>query len=310
MDTAVAVNAAERAPRNPGPSWGFAFLQWAERWWPRWIFRPALMLGTWIALPFMGTARRHSRAYLVVVLGREPSLLAVWRHFFAFTDFLLLKLRVARGVPHRCELDPRGAPGFEALVGSGAPALFGTFHFGRSDLLGFLLARGDRRVAMIRQRVGNSDDTRWLGRQFADSVSFLWINDRSDLIFALKDALDAGCSLAMQCDRFEFAAKAEPFSFLGAQRMFPFTIYHLALMFARPVMFCVGAPAGPDRTRVIASPVFRPDPHLSREANFAAARRHFQAVLAELETLVRQHPTLWFNFLPLNPPPPASATAG
>src|SRR5437763_351042 len=36
------------APRNPGPRWGYGFLLWAERWWPRWIFRPAAMLGTWI----------------------------------------------------------------------------------------------------------------------------------------------------------------------------------------------------------------------------------------------------------------------
>jgi hypothetical protein len=28
--------------------------------------------------------------------------------------------------------------------------------------------------------------------------------------------------------------------------------------------------------------------------------------LARLETLVRQHPFLWFNFLPLNPEAPAA----
>jgi predicted LPLAT superfamily acyltransferase len=58
--------------------------------------------------------------------------------------------------------------------------------------------------------------------------------------------------------------------------------------------------------QVFASPVFTPDPAGSREANTSAARQHFQAVLTQLETLVRQHPFLWFNFLPLNPEAPAA----
>ena len=37
------------------------------------------------------------------------------------------------------------------------------------------------------------------------------------------------------------------------------------------------------------------------DRNISAARLHFQAVLANLETMVRAHPFLWFNFLPLNP---------
>jgi predicted LPLAT superfamily acyltransferase len=104
----------------------------------------------------------------------------------------------------------------------------------------------------------------------------------------------------MQCDRL-YAARVEPFEFLGARRSFPFTIYHLAVMFGRPVMFCWGVPDGAGGTRIHASRLFRPDAALSRETNLTHGRQHFQSVLARLETLVRQHPMLWFNFLPLNP---------
>ena len=84
--------------------------------------------------------------------------------------------------------------------------------------------------------------------------------------------------------------------------MFPFTIYHLAVLFDRPVVFCVAVPERTkDQMRVFASTVFTPDPAAGRAANLAVARIHFQAVLNQLETLVRQHPFLWFNFLPLNP---------
>jgi len=299
------MSAPASTPRNPGPNWGYGFLLWAERWWPRWIFRPALMAGTWVGLACLPRQRAHSRDYLAVVFGRPPRLIEVWRHFFAFTEFLMRLLRAGRGASERCELAPENAAGFDALVASDRPALFGTFHFGCSDLLGYLLGARGRRVAMVRLRVDNSEETRLLGERFGESVSFVWINDASQLIFALKAAFDAGESLALKCDRLEFSAKAEPFQFLGARRIFPFTIYHLAILFDRPVVFCTAVPGRvPDELQVFASSVFTPEPGAGRAASLRSARRHFQDVLTHLETLVRQHPYLWFNFGPLNPVAP------
>lgn len=302
------MNPAPTAPRNAGPNWGFAFLSWADRTWPRWLFRPALMAGTWVALARMPTERAHSRAYLSVVLGRPARLTEQWRHFFVFMEFFMLQVRASRGAALRCVLETENAAAFDALVRSGRPALFGSFHFGSSDLLGYLLGERGRRVSILRRKMGNSTDTRLLGQRFAEHVSFLWVNESTNVLFALKAALDAGESLALKCDRFEFSSKTEPFHFLGAQRLFPFTIYHLAVLFGRPVVFCVALPgAQRDDLRVTSSPVFTPDPAASRAENLRVAREHFQAVLAQLETLVRQYPMQWFNFVPLNPVVPAAA---
>src|ERR1035438_3714688 len=117
------------------------WLLWAERWWPRWFFRLMLMAGTWVGVALMPAQRADSRAYLSVVLGRPPGLQDVWRHFFAFADFLVLKLRTGRGAAVRCVLEPENKEAFEALLDSGQPALFGTFHFGASDLLGYQTGR-------------------------------------------------------------------------------------------------------------------------------------------------------------------------
>ena len=301
------MNAPAPLPRNPGPSWGYAFLVWAERWWPRWFFRPILMAGTWVALASMPAQRAESRAYLAVLFGRRARLIEVWRHFLAFTDFLMLSLRAGGGAPVPCILEPENEAAFESLLRSGRPALFGTFHFGASDLLGYLLSERGRRVTIIRLQVANSDDTRLLGERFGRQVSFLWVNDPASLLFDLKGAIEAGESLALKCDRLEFSAKAEAFHFLGAPRLFPFTIYHLAVLFDRPVVFCVALQSGGQPgLRVFSTPVFTPDPAAGRAANLHAARLHFQAALTQLETLVRQHPFLWFNFLPLNPVVPAT----
>ncbi len=300
------MNAPTTLLRNPGPSWGGAFLVWAERRWPAWFFRPMLMAGTWVALAVMPAQRAHSRAYLTVVHGRSPRVVEVWRHFFAFADVMMRSLRAGRGEPVRCVLGPENEAEFEHLLASGRPALFGSFHFGSSDLLGYLLGERGRHVTILRLRVGNSTDTHLLGARYAGKVTFLWVNDPARLPLELKAAIERGDSLALKCDRLEFSAKAEPFDFLGARRRFPFTIYHLAVLFERPVVFCTALPgAAVGELRVQASPVFTPIPYAGRETNLRAARQHFQGVLAQLEDLVRRHPCLWFNFLPLNPPEPA-----
>jgi predicted LPLAT superfamily acyltransferase len=289
--------------RNPGPSWGFAFLQNAERWVPWPIFRVFLGLGVGVAVTCMPKQRRHSRDFQTVARGRPPRWTEIWRHFYTYVVFLLLKLRVARGVPHRGQFDPAHAGDFENFMQTGKPAFFGTFHFGQSDLLGYLLGHVfSRQVFMIRLQMGNAADTRQLGRLFGQWITFIWVDKPDDLLFALKNAVASGGSLAMQCDRLEFTAKTEYFEFLGGRRLFPFTIYHLALVFDRPVLFCLGLPgATRDETVLHSSPTFVPDHSVGREVNLQRAREHFQGVLTHVESLVRQYPQLWLNFLPLNP---------
>jgi predicted LPLAT superfamily acyltransferase len=288
--------------RNPGPSWGYGFLLWAERYWPRWFFRPVLMAGTWVALPLMPVQRAHSRAYLTLVLGRPARLVEIWRHFFSFTDSLMANLRAGRGVAMPRRLLPESSAAFDALIASGRPALFGSFHFGWSDLLGYLLSDRGRHVTILRLQVENSTDTRLLGQRYGGKVTFLWVNDPTHLVFDLKAALEAGESLALKCDRVEFSARNEPFHFLGARRLFPFTIYSLALLFDRPVVFCLARPdATGEGMEITSSPVFTPDSSADRATNTEAARRHFQGVLAQLEAEIRRDPYLWFNFLPFNP---------
>ena len=108
----------------------------------------------------------------------------------------------------------------------------------------------------------------------------------------------------MKCDRPEHSAKLEAFEFLGQKRLFPFTIYHLALIFRRPVVFCVSVPRGRNASLVYGSPVFTPTGG-PRAGELARARRHFQEFLSRIESWLRQDPFLWSNFIPLNPVAPA-----
>jgi predicted LPLAT superfamily acyltransferase len=295
----MAVTNTGRQPRNPGPSWGYRFLRLCDRVLPETLFRPLRSAGTWIAVLAMPRQRAHSHAYLRVVLGHEPGLAGVHRHFLAQCEALMLKLRVAYGLPYRCVLEPE-AKDLSAWLAGEYPILFGTFHIGNSDLTGFMLAGQERRrVHLVRLRVGNSHDTDALTARFGDLLRFVWVNEPAELLFALKEAGASGEAVALQCDRREHSARSEPFDFLGAARAFPFTIYHLSLIFERPVILSFGAPDGPNRSIVHASPAFVPVAGEPRAAALERARAHFQSFLRRVETHLKANPWQWLNFLPL-----------
>lgn len=286
---------SEAGRRNPGPTWGYAFLRRLDRISPRPLTRALLGFGTFFAWAWMGKQRRQSQAFLTDALGREPTWREGWRHFFAFAEFLMERFRVASGRDPTFLQSDESEDRVEALARGEEQALYGTFHFGMSDLMGFWLTRFGVSVRMVRHQVGNSDDLARLEARFGGGVGFIWVNDPSDLLFALKGALEDGYSVAMECDRVQHSSKRERFRFLGRERWFPFTIYHLSALFGLPVVFAFGVPAEEGKIEVHSSRVFRPEGE-SKAATLAAAKAHFRETLELLESLVERNPYLWFNF--------------
>lgn len=294
-------NPAPALRRNPGPSWGYRFLRGTDRVLPEFLFRPLRAAGTLIALTRMPRQRSHSREYLRIVLGREPTRREVFRHFFAFEEALMQRLRVANGKHIPCEYEV-GADAFREWMDEQTPILLGTMHVGVSDMLGFQLADRLRHpIYLVRLRVANSHDTEALASRFGSALQFIWVNEPKELLFALKAALGSPSPVALQCDRVEQGSRTEAFFFLGARRLFPFTIYHLALIFDRPVILSFGLPTRVAKSRLFASDLFRPVAGEPRELALQRAREHFQAFLCLLEAKLREEPFMWFNFTPLNP---------
>lgn len=290
--------------RNPGPESGYAWIGWSLNHLPAWFNTYGLWFGTALAAVIMPRQRKWSREYLRLALGREPCWEDIRQHFHAFGRYLLLRLAIAHGHEPRVRFAAGHGDELRAWLAGGKPALYGTVHLGNSDLVGFFLGQIGGRIHMIRKQVGNSEDTDRLARRYASHVTFIWINDWSRLILAMNDALRAGCSLAMQCDRPEYSSKLESFRFFGIERQFPFTIYYLAIMHERPVVLSYAIPDedDPEVTVVFVLPMFHPNPSAKRAANFAAARAHFQAFLETVEAQLRLSPFLWFNFTSMNPP--------
>ena len=279
--------------RNAGPRWGYATLSFFDQIFPRFLGTFILKIGTWVALPLLPEARKSSRAYLALLFGRAPTWVEVWRHYFTFSSFLMDRLRMARGEVLPFAIDETSEQRLSSTCS--APALYGTFHVGYSDLMGFRLRDYKSDIHMIRLRVGNSGEMEKLQKSFQEDVKIIWINQKEELIFAIKDCLAQGKSLAMQCDRVEYASKVKTFSFLGKEMRFPFTIYHLAHIFKVPVIFCFAIKKKCDgKVHIFSSEVYTPTQDKEE------AEVHFKGVLSLLQTLLQEHPYQWFNFEPLS----------
>ena len=290
----------ETTPANPGPRWGYRTIAFWERILPRFIARPALNIGVFIGLLRMPRRRRFAAAYWKAVTGRQPTLREQHRHFRAFMEALILKLQAGRGTfPHFRFANDTEARGFIGICQSGEQALLGTFHVGYSDMMGCMLRDLDRSITMVRLQVANSHDLKVIESAFAGRVRFLWVNDPSAFLFQLKEAIQGGETIGLQCDRIEVGSKTDRFRFLGAWREFPVTIYHLAGLFNLPVVFAYTGPILEDGfIEVHTSPVFYPAP--DRRETLERGKAHFQEVLEGLEAHLQKYPHLWFNFLPLN----------
>lgn len=296
--------------RNFGPPGGDRLILLGDAVTPR-VLEPAVLY--LVAIVGLVLARKnipHSKAYLAAVTGKPAGILKVWKHYRMLIGGLHRKLRVAAGRtnPVVRAADETAHRDFAALAASSEPVIFGTFHVGDSDLVGYMLTRQfARRVTMIRLRVGNSGDTERLARRFGEGVDIAWINRPEETILAINRTLESGGSLALQCDREEYASRAGYFRFLGANRRFPVTIYHLAALYGRPVAFAFGFLDADGILTVHTPEIFRPAPGASRAEIVEAGKIHFQKTLVLLEGLLREDPYRWFNFTPLNSVEPGSS---
>jgi predicted LPLAT superfamily acyltransferase len=286
----------ETKTRNPGPVFGYHIMQWADQYLPSFLFQFFVQIGCCIAVFLLPKQRSESLHYLAKILKRNPSLKDSFIHFYIFSQDLILKLRVARGIVPTIRVK-KNEEIFRSLVKENKQVLFGTFHVGHSDLMGFLLKDFDLQVSMIRLKVGNSKDTESLIERFGSHIDFIWVNQPEDILFQIKKSIDEGKSLAMKCDRSEFSSKVDHFDFLGEKRSFPVTIYKMASIFSLPIIFAFAVPNSHNGMDIFFSDVFSPTDYSRKDIDHAA-HKHFQEVLNALEKQLGENPYLWFNFLP------------
>ena len=265
----------------------------------RWVLHPI----TLYFVLFAPVPRRHSRRYLSRALGRPAGWRDVYRHLFTFTATILDRVYLLSGRMHLFDVSVHGEALIDATLAEGRGAFLVGAHIGSFEAL---RAIGQNRSGLRIAMVMYPDNARLINhalRAIAPHYQpkIIALGQR-DSMLAVRDWLDAGGLAGLLADRAlpgeSQRAGSIGVNFLGREASFSDGPFRLAALLRRRVVFMAGLYAGGNRydVRFTALADFS-----QRAADPAAREQHIRdavlAYAAQLESICREQPYNWFNFL-------------
>jgi len=240
--------------------------------------------------------RAASRAFLRRVLGREPALIEVFRHFHTFAITVLDRIYLLRGRLAGFQVHVEGVDIVSDLLDRGEGCLLMGSHLGSFEIIGALgrQARVPRiRLVMYRRNAGHlSAAMAAINPELARQVIAL---GEPDSMVQLEAALSEGDFAGILADRVLDGDESVSIPFLGQPARFPRGPFQVAAVMKRPLVLMVGLYRGGNRY----------DIHFERLADMTNASRDQRATLVDramrhyverLEHYCRAAPFNWFNF--------------
>lgn len=303
------MNAAEPQPTDSPPQQA----GWALR--PERSNRTMLQVISWISLhlgraparfvlagislyflTFSPAAKAASRTYLRRVLGREPRLADLFRHFHSFASTIHDRIFLLNGRFDLFEIEVHGKAVIDEVLAAGRGAFLLGAHMGSFEVMRAIgRNHPDLNVAMVMYE----DNARKLNAALAAinpaAVQEIIPLGQIDSMLRVQSSLDDGVALGILSDRTLSGEPTLRLPFLGEDAEFPLGPMRLAALLKRPVLFMSGLYLGGNRYAV----------HFERLADFstleragrdAAIRTAVAVYAASLERHCRAAPYNWFNF--------------
>jgi predicted LPLAT superfamily acyltransferase len=245
---------------------------------------------------FAPTARRHARAYLRKVLGREPTAADRYRHILTFATTIHDRVYLLK---ERFDLFDITLDG-EAVVREAMEAGQGAFLMG-SHVGSFEIIRAigrqqpGLRVAMAMYE----DNARRLNAMLAavnpNATTDVIALGHIDAMLKIQESLDRGTFVGVLGDRTLGNEASARVNFLGQPARFPIGAMRAAAVMRRPVIFMIGLYRGGNRYHIAFESLadFSAVESRQREAAVQAAIERYAALL---EKHIRSDPYNWFNF--------------
>ena len=295
----TAPNARWALQRERGHVWALRAMGWIAMRLGRRVSRLLLPPIVFYFFVAHGSARRESRRYLGLALGRPARAADVFRHLHRFAATVLDRVYFLNDRFGAFEIDftditllddrlDRGEGGF--LIGA---------HFGSFEAMRAAGSGKGERVAMVMYE----DNARRLNatlRALAPQARLHTIAlGRIDAMLGLRRWLDGGGVAGLLADRTLPGAGARSrtvvLPFLGRPAAFSDGPFRLAAMLRRPVVLMVGLYHGGRRYELRFVPLadFSGPPAGGLDQAIAAALRRYVGLL---ESLCRESPFNWFNF--------------
>ncbi|MHB1051832.1 MAG: LpxL/LpxP family acyltransferase [Thiobacillus sp.] len=287
--------------------------EWAQR--PERSNRTMLQIISWISLHlgraparivlagislyflmFSPAAKAASRIYLRRVLGREPRLTDLFRHFHSFASTIHDRVFLLNGRFDLFDIEVHGKALIDEVLAAGHGAFLMGAHMGSFEVTRAIgRNQPDLKVAMVMYE----DNARKLNAALAAinpaAVREIIPLGQIDSMLRVQASLDDGVALGILSDRTLSGDPTLRLPFLGSDAEFPLGPMRLAAMLKRPVLFMSGLYLGGNRYAV----------HFEQLADFstleradrdAAIHTAVAAYASCLERHCRTAPYNWFNF--------------
>jgi len=253
---------------------------------------------------FGPSARRHSRRYLRLALGRAPTARDRFRQILSFATTIHDRVYLINGQFEKFAISVEGEEMVLDHQPKGRGALLLGAHMGSFEVMHTLSRRQQGpRVAMAMYE----DNARKIGGILA-AINPNWIPDivslgQIDAMLNIAERLDKGAYVGILADRTLGEEPAWAVQFLGQRAYVPTGPMRAAAILRCPVFFMVGLYRGGNRYHVAFVRVadFSATSVGSRELAVQAAIQRYVAVL---ECYCRSDPYNWFNFFDFWQQPP------
>jgi len=283
--------------RERGTVLALKIVLWCTRLLGRTVTRLVLLPITAYYLVFAGPARRASRDYLRRVLGREPGIGDVARHFHCLASVTLDRMFLLRRGADQFEVHRQVSPGVEAVAEKRGGALLLLAHLGGYEAMR-LGAKGKGMSLRVLMDLA-------VGRKLMSLLTTLnpdltnQLIDASErgpgLVLKLREALEQGAFVGIMADRATAEERAVEADFLGGRARFAIGPWMLASAVGVPVILAFGLYRGGKRYDVHLE-LFSERIVLPRGQRDAVLRGTVQNYAARLEHYARLAPYNWFNF--------------
>jgi predicted LPLAT superfamily acyltransferase len=245
---------------------------------------------------FAPRARRDSRRYLRLALGREPRALDRFRHILHFATTIHDRVYLLNSDYEEFEITIEGEPLMRDLLAGGQGALLIGAHMGSFEVIGSI---GRRQPGLHVSMVMYEENARKINSILAavnpeitpDIISL----GHLDAMMQIADRLDRGAFVGLLGDRTLGEEPVQEVAILGRRASLPTGPMRAAAILRRPVIFTAGLYRGGNRYHVAFEPVadFSAVTPRGRDAAVRVAIERYAALLDEY---CRSDPYNWFNF--------------
>jgi predicted LPLAT superfamily acyltransferase len=262
------------------------------------VSRAALPFITLYFLARRGPERRASRLYLARILGRQPTLFEIARHFHTFAGVTVDRLYLLTESLRRFDTRIVGLDDLHRAMDLGRGVLLIGAHAGSFDALRALsLQRPDVEVRVVLDAEHSpalSAILKSLNPQIAAGI----INPRqagTAVALEIGAALQGGALVTMLADRGRPGNPSASVDFLGHQAAFPTAPWQIAAALQVPVVLCVGLFRG-GRRYDLHFELLAERLEVDRRQRQEQLRAVIQRFADRLGHHLRIAPYNWFNF--------------